>query len=123
MNRQFFINNLWRWKCNIPEVVIEQKTINLKDLQKSEWNNKFETLMRNRLVFGAIRYGKIGESGKPKYSRIESIIKRLKNYNKTGNMEFLVDCANLCLLEFVENNHPTKHFSSIDDGEHVNTKD
>lgn len=74
--------------------------------------------MRHRLIMGGLRYGRIHEE-KPKYDRISSAISRLNKYSKTGNLEFLVDVANLCLLEFEEGNHPNKHFNSIDDGEHV----
>lgn len=95
---------------------------NYENLHLSEWSDKFETLMRNRLIMGAIRYGKLGEPGKPNYDRIESIIKRSKKFKETGNTEFLVDIANLALVEFVAGKHPKKHFKAIDDGEHVNIK-
>lgn len=88
-------------------------------LTLSEWSNKFETLMRNRLIMGAYRYGVLNNMNKPTYNRVESMINRLRKYEQTGNTEFLVDVANLCMLEFEEGVHPNKHFSSIDDGEHV----
>lgn len=116
---QHYLNNLWKWKCNLDEDS-NQDIINFNDLIKTEWSIDFENLMRNRLLLGALRYGKIGIKNKPKYDRVESMIKRLTKYKETGNKEFLVDIANFCLLEFVERNHPNEHFSSIDDGEHVN---
>ena len=120
MSSQHYLNNLWRWKCGLSETDNPQvPKINLDNLKNSEWSVDFETLMRNRLIMGAIRYGRIGEINKPKYDRIGSMIKRLDKYKVTGNKEFLVDVANLCLLEFVECHHPKAHFSSIDDGEHV----
>ena len=102
----------------MPELELG-KPITLDELQQTEWSVDFEKLMRNRLVMGALRYGRIGAKGKPKYDRINSMIKRLIKYQEDGNKEFLVDVANLCLLEFVESNHPKQHFSSIDDGDHV----
>lgn len=117
-NDRFFVDNLWRWKCGLPE--LEETKIDNKldytELIQSEWSNEFEQLMRNRLIMGAIRYGKINAKNKPKYDRIDSIVKRAIKYNETKNSEFLVDIANLCLLEFVEGDN---HFDSIDDGEHV----
>ena len=95
----------------------------LADLERSEWSPQFERLMRNRLLMGALRYGPIGAPGKPQYDRVRSMIKRLNRYDETGNKEFLVDVANLCLLEFVECHHPTAHFHAIDEhNEHVQTK-
>jgi hypothetical protein len=83
----------------------------LEELQASEWSSEFETLMRNRLIMGA--------SDKPQYDRINSILKRLNVYRQTGNLELLVDAANLCLCEFVEGQHPNRHWHAVDDGEHV----
>jgi len=68
---------------------------------------------------GAIRYGLLGEKNKPQYDRVSEIQKRLKKYRDTGNLEFLVDIANLALCEFVEGKHPNRHFKSSDDKEHV----
>lgn len=118
MNTQYFLDNLWRWKCGLPEIE-ETKPTTFDELKETEWSKEFETYMRNRLIMGAMRYGKIGTKNKPKYDRVASMIKRLNNFNTTGNKEFLIDVANLCLLEFVECNHPNQHFNSIDDGEHV----
>jgi hypothetical protein len=95
-----------------PRVSIEQ-------LRETEWSPEFEQLMRNRLVMGAIRYGKLHAPGKSQYDRIASCIKRLKAYEETGNKEYLVDVANLCLLEFEECHHPKQHFAAIDDSGHV----
>lgn len=120
MDIQFFLNNLWRWKCGLPETEEANQVSSYEGLKESEWSEDFEKLMRNRLIIGALRYGKIGAANKPQYDRVNSMIKRLTKYQETGNKEFLVDVANLCLLEFVECNHPNQHFHAIDDGEHTN---
>ncbi len=92
----------------------------LADLERSEWSLAFERLMRNRLIMGALRYGRIHETGKRKYNRVESMARRLAKYHETGNKELLVDVANLCLLEFEECHHPNAHFHSVDNTtEHV----
>jgi hypothetical protein len=92
-----------------------------KALQASEWSDVFEKLQRNRLIMGALRYGKLGVSGKPKYDRVANIRARLKLYEENGNLELLVDVANLCVCEFVEGQHPKRHWNATDDGEHVKT--
>lgn len=119
MTLQLFFENAWKWKCGLHE----NEFISLPSydvLKETEWSPIFENLMRNRLIMGAIRYGRIGAIGKPQYDRVPSMIKRLQKYSDSGNKEFLVDVANLCLLEFVECNHPTQHFHAIDEHEHVN---
>ncbi|WP_024333105.1 hypothetical protein [Desulfotignum balticum] len=91
----------------------------LDELKKTEWSVRFETLMRNRLIMGAIRYGRLKQKGKAAYNRLDSIRQRLDMYNETGNAEHLVDIANLCLLEFEEPNHKHYHFKATDDGVHT----
>ncbi len=99
-----------------------QRKPSLKSLRETEWSPAFEKHMRERLIMGGIRYGLLHEPGKPKYDRIQSAIKRLEKYRQTGNLENLVDIANMCLLEFEEGEHPNRHFKSIDDGEHTEVK-
>lgn len=107
-------SNLWRWKSGVEEINPERKA-SLCILKETEWSLKFEQLMRNRLIMGAIRYGRLKQDNKPIYDRVNSIAKRLEKYKATGNKEHLVDIANLCLVEFEEGEGS---FLSIDDGEH-----
>jgi hypothetical protein len=118
MTLQYFLHNAWLWKCGLPEDTI-QLLPSFDELQKTEWNKEFEILMRNRLIMGAMRYGRMGAKDKPKYDRVGSMLKRLNKYHETGNKEILVDVANLCLMEFVECNHPLQHFHAIDENDHV----
>jgi len=122
MDKQFFINNLWRWKCEKTEIDYEIKNLKIDTLYSTEWSHQFETLCRNRLVMGAFRYGLLNDPEKKQYHRILSIKKRISLYLQSGNTEHLVDIANLCLMEFQEGTHPLKHFSAIDDGEHTESK-
>jgi len=91
----------------------------LKELKELCWSGEFEQLMRNRLIMGAFRYGPLKRQKKGAFDIIPSIHARLQMYVDTGNLEHLVDCANLCLVEFEKGTHPKKHFASIDDGHHT----
>lgn len=122
-DREFFAMNLWRWKCELVEKEEEFKYSDINEARKAEWFPLFEKLMRNRLVVGAFRYGKnFTNPDKLHYDRCSSMIARIKKYEKSGNLEYLVDVANLAMLEFAETHHPKAHFHSIDDGEHVKHK-
>lgn len=99
-------------KAGLGEVVKPKFT--LDGLERSEWSPTFERLMRNRLIMGALRYGLLHDPNKRRWDRVGSIRKRLEGYAATGNTEFLVDIANLCLLEFEEGVHPLKHFRGVD---------
>jgi hypothetical protein len=86
MSNQPFLNNLWRWKCGLPELEIgkpqtpKTSPVTFAELRRTEWSVKFENLMRNRLIMGALRYGRLGAANKPKYNRVDSMIKRLSKY-------------------------------------------
>lgn len=119
--RREFLDNAWRRATGREErsVLTEPIRVDLDDLGRTEWSDEFEIRMRRRLIMGALRYGRLRAPGKPRYDRLKSIRSRLAAYELDGNLEWLVDVANLCLLEWVEGDHPKRHFKSIDDGEHV----
>ena len=96
---------------------------NIEELYRTEWSHPFERLMRNRLVFGAYRYGRLHEANKPVYDRVAGIQRKLEVYKDTHNTEMLVDIANLAMLEFEEGCHPKKTFRSVDDQAHTPTKE
>lgn len=94
-------------------------TDTLEELKVSQWSTEFENHMHLRLVMDAFRYGKLGDPNKSQYDRMEAIQMHLEAYRKDGNDEHLIDIANLSVCEFVEGEHPLKHFKSIDDGGHA----
>lgn len=98
------------------------RVTDLEKLRLSEWSPEFETLMRNRLLMGYFRYGPFNRKDDIDYDRVGSIYQRIKQYKQTGNKEFLVDIANLAMLEFCHSEHPLAHFEAIDDGIHVQKK-
>lgn len=95
------------------------KPSDLATLQKTEWSDLFETLMRNRLLMGAFRYGTMEEkrrnATKNRWDLLGAIKAKCELYEETGNTEYLVDMANYCLLAFEFDPHPKKHFSALDD--------
>lgn len=84
---------------------------------KYSWSIYFERLMRNRLVIGAMRYGVQGGPKLKNYDRIKGMEKRLSQFKETGNMDCLIDVANLAMLESYESQHPNFHFAALD-GDH-----
>ena len=111
--------NTHRWRLSKGIAEVDREKYLFQELSETEWSKKFEQLMRNRLVLGALRYGRLNIKPKPHYNRIEAIQKRLEIYKQTGNTEMLVDIANLALCEFEEGFHLKNSFQSVDDGEHV----
>jgi len=101
---------------------VGDKAESLDSLRQSEWCPEFEQLMRNRLLVGRFRYGRMDDPNKGDYDHICSMIQRLRLYQKTGNLEHLVDVANLALVEFRHSKHPNRHFSAEDDVIHCEEK-
>ncbi len=91
----------------------------LTELRKTERSPEFDKLRENRKILGAFRYGLLGARDKPQWDRISAMEKRLAEYRENGNLEKLVDVANLAEMEFVEGRHPNRHWSAEDDGKHV----
>ena len=90
-------------------------------LRREEWSHTFatlvgpiprelQTLMRQNLVMGAFRYGRLGAEGKPRWNRMKDIQRRLALYVQNHNLEHIVDCLNLAMCEYVEgyNSPPSK---------------
>ncbi len=125
---KLFLKNLWRWSAGDKEFqtnLLEFKVGSfptLKEIYGSQWSDKFEKLMRNRLAFGYFRYSPLKEQQKGLMDNVGSIKKRIKLFERTGNDELLVDIANICMVEFLNGDHPKKHFKSVDDGVHVERK-
>jgi hypothetical protein len=121
---QWFLRDSWLYHTTGGELQTQPRSVlKLSELERSEWSTEFETLMRNRLLMGALRYGRLGREGKRKFNRVEDVIRRLMSYEETGNLEHLVDSANLLMAEFVEGDHPLRHWVSVDDGEHTSIKE
>ena len=95
----------------------------LDELRKTEWCPMFEKLMRNRLLIGAMRYerfsDKVFAKDRDRYDILTSIRSRLDKYEKDHNLEHLVDCANLLMIEFINPTSRKASLRPIDDGEHT----
>lgn len=114
-----FLRAAWRRSAGLPEVAELGAAPSLVALAASEWSDGFERAMRVRLIMGALRHGAIGATGKRRYDRVGSMARRLADYRLDGNLEHLVDVANLALIEFVESDHPRRHWAAMDDGPHT----
>lgn len=101
----------------VKGIFVSKKKPSMESLKLTEWNPRFEKLMRNRLIMGALRYGLLSE--KVSYDTITSIRQRLSLLEEDGNGEHLVDIANLCLVMFTREDHPKFHFKAQDDALHT----
>ena len=111
-----FYYNAWRRNSGLKEIELKKKNANIDELYKTQWNSEFEIYRRNRLVMGSMRYGDMWTT--LGYQYIPYLERKLKIYKETGNLEMLVDVANLAMLEFMNGNHPNKHWNPLDNESH-----
>jgi hypothetical protein len=83
----------------------------------TEFSEPFVELMRNRMVAGFYRYGPRSENA-GRIDELASLRKRLEKYEETGNTEYLVDAANIAMVEFMQPQHPKAHFRTAEHHEH-----
>lgn len=110
----------------IAGILSEPKSnLSFANLQKSQWSDQFETLMRNRMIMGGIRYGSLSKQRtekKRKFDDFRTLKAKIELYEKTRNKELLVDSANYLMIIFELDNHPLAHFNATDDKHHSYTK-
>ena len=87
------------------------------ELRRTQWCPEFDELCRDRMVMGAYRYGLVKHTAGKK-DMVAGAIKRLELYRETGNAEHLLDAANACRVEWMQQNHPRFHFRAADDEVH-----
>ena len=67
-------------------------------------------LCKPRLIMGGIRYG-----SKWNYEDLMNYIqKKFDLYKETGNLEIIIDCINLLVVESAIKTHPLFHFEAKD---------
>jgi len=115
------VTDLLRARLLADAGVIEGPRVpDLPGLREIRWVPEFERLMRNRLMMGAFRYEceDLRESPVALFDNLPSIRHHLDAYEATGDLEHLVDAANLCMLEFRLSRHPSRHMGRGGDNGH-----
>ena len=66
---------------------------NIADVLKTEFDEDFIKLMRNRMVVSFFKYGPLKDAYPDKVDAIETLKDRIDKYKADGNIEWLVDAA------------------------------
>ena len=112
---QEFLHNLWHDAVHSTDMNADAETTIRQTLFP------YLRLMLNRLTCGHFRYGPLGQK-KAQFDRVSDMHELLEDYEKTGNLECLVDVSNLAFCEFVEGEHPFAHFAAKQDRAHTRRK-
>lgn len=97
----------------VPRVRSEEES---KVLQ-TETSYRFQNLMNNRMLTSFYRYGPLSMAYPEKVKALPNIAERVKKYEETGNVEWLIDAANFCMIEFMHPSLPNAHFRATDSNE------
>ncbi|MCP5006594.1 MAG: hypothetical protein GY941_22030 [Planctomycetes bacterium] len=120
MKNNTFLNNLWYDMCGLPEdwSWLEQSEVDdYVSLLESEWDEEFyqqcftrcvlyadslvkefRNLARNRMVLGAIRYGKRDTNKHLKYDLLGDYARRVDLAYTEHNLECFIDAYNVISL-------------------------
>lgn len=80
----------------------------------SEFSIEFIQGMANRMSVSFYKYGLIAEAYPAKVNAIASMKLRIKKYEETGNLEWLMDAANFAMIEYMLPRHPDAHYRATD---------
>lgn len=88
----------------------------LEQILKTEWNPVVDELCKNRMLQGFYSYGPRAENygGGLVNARKQAGI-YLEMYDKTGNLEKLIDAINFLRIEFDYPSHSNPHFEETHD--------
>lgn len=70
----------------------------------------FLQAMMNRMGVSYHKYGSIADKFPHGALGTQQVYQRLERYLDTGNVEWLVDAANYCMIEALRPGHPKAHF-------------
>ena len=81
-----------------------------RSVPQSEFSEEFVQGMADRMAVSFFKYGAVADAYPDRVDAIASLKKRMDNYEKDGNMEWLMDAGNFIMIEFMHPRHPKAHF-------------
>lgn len=99
-----YMENAWRRCGGVIEKPIITGLPSPEEMWKTQWDDEFEGLMRQRLIQGSFRYGLLNSEDQKKHDPISVArygIVRLAQFIVSRDIELLVDVANFCLIAFM----------------------
>lgn len=82
----------------------------------SEDSPEFHTRMRQAMTVSYAKYGPLKQAHPHKVNALATLKARLALYEQTGNADYLVDCSNMAMIEFMLPAHEQFHDAPTDDG-------
>lgn len=83
----------------------------------TEFSVPFVQGMADRMAVSNAKYGDVTDAAVKKLDPLANLMVRLAKYRETGNTEWLMDCGNCIMIEFMFPQHPNAHFRATDSRE------
>jgi hypothetical protein len=102
-------------RCGMPHYTMEE-------MAAIQWGDDWQEildLMKNRMIMGGYRYGPHRNQRPGQFDNVADAKRRLGLHDDDGNMEHLLDAANITILACLKKAHKDFHFTPIDDGVHA----
>lgn len=103
--------------AEVPEYYPKDYSLDITELLDRIRSLKFHDLMDARMLVSHYKYGNSEDAYPEKSKAIDNIKVRVDKYVETGNVEFLVDAANFCMLEFMHPAQENAFFKATDSNE------
>lgn len=116
---QEFLREKWE-DISGKKFPVQRKIIPYPELYQKYWDKWIEILplMVNRMVLGDMRYDDIDNGMPGDYPYIDASKKRLDFFEDDGNLEHLLDSANIILKRFYLGKKFGEKFIALDESKH-----
>lgn len=117
--KNWYKQNRWRLEHQLPE---RRNGLlpTLEELKETEWNPRFDILAKGKMVQAAFRYGLLRNNNH--YDFLQAMKNKIALYEKTHNLELMVDVRNYAMLEFTKPQFSDAYYENEDDTEHAPLK-
>ena len=88
-----------------------------EEILETEYSEDFDKKRKDAMVTSFYKYGMAKLNYPHNVNAIETLEKRLNQYKITGNAEWLVDVANMAMIEFMLPRHKKAHYRPTDSSE------
>lgn len=84
------------------------------EIMKRDFSEEFVTKMKNAIEMSHYKYGWMSKTYPELAQAVKCIQERLDLYNKTHNMDYLVDIANFAMIEYKHPSYPDAKYVPTD---------
>lgn len=84
------------------------------DIMKRDFSEEFITKMKNSIEMSHYKYGWVSDTYPELAQAVKCIQERLDLYNRTHNLDYLVDIANFALIEYKHPSYSDAHYTPQD---------